>query len=78
MHAKQRALQRYGLRLSSEDYDALVAMIAVSGASHLVRKLTNTRAIFNLKFQDKDIFVLYNSKTKRIVSFLTKEQIMEV
>ena len=55
----------------------LVAMIAVSGASHLIRKLTNTRAIFNLKFQDKDIFCLYNSKTKRIVSFLTKEQIME-
>lgn len=76
-HAKKRALDRYGIELSPKDYDMLLGMI-LNGTAHLVKKLTNTRSIFLTPFQNRDLFSLYNNKTKRIVTFLTSEQIMEI
>ena len=73
-HAKKRAFERYGIQLSSSDYEEMLQMIRVNGAAHLVRKISNTRSIFNLLFRERDIFCVYNGVTGRIVTFLTIDQ----
>ncbi len=76
IHAKKRFRERYGVELSATDYDAMIETIK-TGQAHLLRKLTLTRAIFNLKHNGGDVFALYSSSSKRIITFLTLSQIYE-
>lgn len=74
IHAKQRCLERFGIALSSDDYEGLCIRIKSDNAN-LVKTLSRTRLIYNMEYNGMDIFVLWNAKTGRIVTFLTVEQV---
>ena len=72
IHAKNRAKERFDIELTSEQYDSLVEQIR-DGRAHLVKQLSNTRAIFNLLHEGKDLFAIYHRHTARIATFLPLE-----
>ena len=76
IHAKKRAQERFGVNLTSEEYEALCKTIKNNGA-HLIKKLSNTRSIFNLCHKGKDLFAVYNKTTGRIVTFLSLEYVCQ-
>ena len=75
IHAKQRVKERFGIDITSEDYDRMVAMINETGEAKFVKKLTNTRALFLIPYMDKEYYAIYNNKSKRIVTFKSVDQI---
>lgn len=64
-HAKQRATERYGVRVNRAKFHELCNKIK-SGKARYIRKATNTRIICEVD----NMIVVYSKKTKKIVTFL--------
>lgn len=74
-HAKQRAIERYGVWLTNADYDRLCAQIRNQKAEFLSRQ-TNRITLYRVRFEDRDLYAAYDKKRHVICSFLTPEQAM--
>lgn len=67
-HAKERAAERYGVRLNRHSYYELVGKI-MRGQSRCIRRVSNTRTIHEVD----DKIVVYSSKAHKIVTFLPRD-----
>jgi len=68
-HAKRRALQRFGLTISSEDLKQIVKDIQDQKARFLRRESTRI-TVWEIDFRNKNLTVVYDNKRKEIVTFL--------
>ena len=71
-HAKKRALERYGLNLITKDLRQLVLDIQ-NGKSKLIEQQSLRVSIREVEFNGEQVFVVYDSKRKSIVTFLPYE-----
>lgn len=69
MHAKLRAFQRAGVVYTNKDLDNMVLLIRKNKAV-LVEMQTNTRAAYTILYNGKIHDVVYNYKSRQIVTFL--------
>jgi hypothetical protein len=67
LHAKKRALERYGLDLTDDLYTELNSLAA--SASVLIRQ-SNRLTIRRIFFKEFPIRVVYDSHRKQIITFL--------
>jgi hypothetical protein len=81
-HTKKRFMQRYNLALTDQEYEMLYRTIRdkYKGAPtpegvtiKWVGMQSLTRVIYQILFKGVKAFVVYNRKTKRIVTVLPKE-----
>lgn len=69
IHARMRALTRRQVFISPSK---VVGMIQ-SGNARIVEKISNTRSIFALNYDGKEIMVIYNKKEKSISTTLPQK-----
>jgi hypothetical protein len=69
IHAKKRALERYGLVLTTADLRVLVSQIQSNGAK-LVEDQSLRVGVFMLTAREKEVLVAYDRKRKEIITFL--------
>ena len=80
IHAKRRALERYGISLTETDYDELVHTISGSNASaiHIIKQ-SNTRSVFLIPHHRfGKLLVCYDKQRGTINTFLPKDLISKV
>ena len=68
-HAKIRADERYCLDLTRQDLQNIVGMIQNKKAiaSH---RISNSKSVKLVRYQDKNLVVLYSNRHKEIITFL--------
>ena len=76
MHARRRANERLGIRLSDDDLRAIVAQVQ-SGQARFIEKQSRRISVFYTTFRDDGFFFVYDKQRQTIVTFLTKEMIAE-
>jgi hypothetical protein len=73
-HAFDKALLRYGLKLTDYQYKALVCQIRSRSAT-LLRKFSNNRSCHEVEIQGQVCVVVYNRKLGAISTFLCRRQV---
>lgn len=68
-HAKKRALERYKIELSSDDYKYLLSLIRNRSAK-LLQRINKERSKWRLSFHGIIMYAVYSKKTDRIITFL--------
>lgn len=68
-HARQRAAARYGLELRQHELDQIRRMVRNNEVLARVR-ITGTRSLVLVRFQDKELMLVYSNKQEEIVTFL--------
>lgn len=76
MHAKKRALERYGIDLNRHKRQEIINKIQ-DGIAILVRKQSHRIFIFSLKFEGQEVVVVYDRLRKTLASFLPLEAKLE-
>lgn len=76
IHAVKRYKERYGVRLSNQIYSELIALVQ-SGAATTIIKQSNRVSIRQIEYKSQEYFFVYDRRRKTIVTFLTKEMVME-
>lgn len=71
-HAKQRAMERYGIDLNRHKREQIIRMIQ-NGQAECVRKQSLRVSIFSVQFEDKEVIVVYDKQRKTLASFLPIE-----
>jgi phage FluMu gp28-like protein len=71
-HAKQRAMERYGIDLNRHKRLEIVHMIQ-HGKATCVRKQSHRVSIFSLQYENQEIVVVYDKQRKTLASFLPLE-----
>lgn len=77
IHAKRRALERYGLQANRLKYAELVRMIEVGRTKFIVHQ-THRKSVHLLTTADGQLLVSYDRLRGNITSFLPKELIPQV
>lgn len=72
-HAKMRALERYGLDLSDDEYYQIRNLITGNKSKPLHRQ-SNRVALHEVEWNNTKMIVVYDSKRKTIVSFLPRRR----
>jgi hypothetical protein len=72
-HATKRAKERYHLLLTRQDLDS-IAKIIQQGGSVFSRKISNTRSVHDLQYEDTLIRVVYDKLRNCLVTFLHVRQ----
>ena len=72
-HARKRAMTRYGLKLTTEVHDDIVARIHVSGST-LVRRQSNRVSIHDVLLNAKTYRVAYDCQRRVLVTFLYRDE----
>ena len=67
-HAKQRASERYHVRINREKYYSLIHLIK-SGKSTPIKKISNSRSVHIVD----QFIVVYSSTRKKIITFLPSD-----
>jgi len=70
-HALQKAKERYGVRLSSEQYEQLVAQIARGDAPEL-KRLPDGAAVHLVRHRHLTMAAVYRETPERITTFLKR------
>lgn len=73
IHAKRRALERYGVEMTSADLRAIVTGIQEQKA-HFVERQSHRISIFIVKYGGQLMRVVYDRLRQQIVSFLPMEE----
>ncbi len=68
-HASRRAYERYGLRLSDNDFEDIKRLIQ-GGSATIVQKQSLRVSVFDLDFKETKVRVVYDKDRKQVVSFL--------
>lgn len=71
-HAKRRALTRIGVSLH-EDFRRRIIRLIQDGQAPLVEKQSCRVSVFRISVEDKPVNVVYDRRTKEIVTFLYPE-----
>jgi hypothetical protein len=71
LHAKKRALERYGLDLTDEFYAELNSL---ASSAPVLERQSNRLTIRKFFFQNHPIRVVYDSHRKQIVTFLPQKR----
>jgi len=69
LHARRRARERYDLELTNADITRIVGAIR-HGESVSTKKLTNTRTLHVVKFNEQLMRVIYDNKRHNVCTFL--------
>ena len=72
IHAQKRAMERYGLEYKRIHLDLIRNGIRNQEVMLLFR-ITNRVSLRLWKYEDKDIYLLYDHNRQEVVTFLTKE-----
>ena len=72
IHAKKRALQRYGIDVNSKLLHELIKQIQ-SGKSNYLERKTHRISIHLVHYEGKSFKVAYDKTRQNICSFLPKE-----
>jgi len=77
-HARKRFLKRFEIDLNDNQYMQLVNRIQ-KGRAELVRRQSNRVSIWDIEFEDQMIRVVYDKRTKAIVTALypPREKLIE-
>ena len=73
LHARRRAMDRYGLWLSNSDIDNIVRMIN-AGKVRFIETETRERAVFVICYKKTICKVAYDKQMNNICSFLPMKQ----
>lgn len=72
VHFKKRARQRYGIKLDSDDVQAIGDMIR-RGESQFISKQSNTRTVHKVEFNGSEMIVVYDRLRKTPITALKEE-----
>ncbi len=72
VHAKKRFLERTGKVLTTADLVAIVGQIQ-QGKAKLVRRQSNRVSLWDAEHKGEKVRVIYDRRTKEIVTVLLKE-----
>jgi len=75
-HACERARQRYGITLTDQDCEELCERLENGDGEFVghVRNRGNASKIYKIEVQGVEVRVMYDTKAKALVTFLTKNQ----
>lgn len=74
IHAKQRALQRYGIQFSDTDLDKMVKIIQ-ENKTISSEKQTNRLRDVRLIYEEENYRLIYDRQRKTIVTFLLEDEV---
>ena len=69
IHALRRALQRYRVSLTSDEYEDLCKQV-LAGESKFIKKISNTRTMHIVSYKKINMRCIYDKKRACIVTFL--------
>ena len=72
-HARNRLLDRHGLRLPAVERRKIVRRIQQEGRLTFVRATSNTRSIHRMVIEGKSVLVVYDKARKEIITVLPEE-----
>ena len=72
-HSKRRAIERYNVSLNQAERQQIITSIK-TGETLRQKRLTNSRTLHEVDFNDTKLYPIYSKTTKEIVTFLTEEQ----
>jgi hypothetical protein len=75
-HARARALQRYGVRLSVSEIKTLVKQIRDPRIKTFVRVVDRGRELHKVWHKGTPMYAVYSPYTQKIVTFHRKEWVM--
>lgn len=76
-HAQERALERFGLGLSEHDIFSMVSMIMEDHPDvEFIKRQSNYRTVWKIRYENCNLFAVYNSRQKVIATFLTKSMVL--
>lgn len=70
-HGKARAMQRYGIELNKQLRRDITRLI-YDGKGLFIQKCKSKRVVLMVIFENQECLVIYDKKTKTIVTFLPK------
>lgn len=73
-HAKGRALLRFGVTLSDQEYNDLCKQIQQSKFRHLPFRQSNRVSHFYIPLGGKEAIAVYDKQRKTIVTFMLREK----
>lgn len=76
-HAKRRLRERYNIDANRFEIAHMILDIRM-GRCPMVARQSNTRSIHKCRFRDQDVYAVYSTTAKTILTFLTEEQIHEL
>lgn len=72
-HAQERALERFGLGIGEYDVFTMVRMIMEQHPDvEFIERQSSNRTIWKIRWEDTNLFTIYNRKHKVLATFLTK------
>jgi hypothetical protein len=71
IHAKKRAIERYGLELNQEDFKKLNDL---ARSSPVIKRMSNRLTLRKMVFNEDVIRVIYDSHRNQIVTFLPQKR----
>ena len=76
-HAKQRAFERYGLKLEKWHLEEIVKLIRTANPAHVqfISKQSGYRSLWKINAFQKEMIVVYNKRYKIITTFLTADML---
>jgi hypothetical protein len=73
-HSKKRCKERYGIELTNSKFKKLHQMID-NKICYVVRRERSTgMTVYGVLFENKSMWILYDNKSKQIITFLPNEQ----
>lgn len=72
IHAKLRAIERYGVSLNNRDLEIIVGRIK-NGNSKTIEKQSNRVSVHKVEYQGVEMIAVYDKHRKMIITFLPKE-----
>ena len=73
LHAKRRALERFGIRLSDKGVAELIQTIQSNGAQ-FVRRESNRVAVYRMEIDGASALVVYDRSRKTIVTVMRESK----
>lgn len=79
-HARRRARERAQFEGSTADIERFLKALVVKihdGSVKCLEKQSNRLSVFAIEFGDKTVYPVYDQSRKMIVTFLSKEMVLE-
>ena len=79
IHAKRRALERYGVEFNREDLDRIIQQIRSKTRSISYFRITNRLSLHKVFYENIDVplFVVYDKSRGTIATFLTQAMALD-
>lgn len=77
IHAKRRLEERYGLNINRWQLRDMNLQIQ-SGKAQFIERQSNSRTVWRVQHEGRELFAVYHSGTNSIVTFLMPEWVLGV